>query len=467
MVIEIECSRDLTLDVVREVAWKRADIRLSPQALERISGRREQFLDFVNANLDRHLYGITTKHHLGAKIVMAEHDRNEYASRLPATPASVGPGLPERLVRTIVLARLSDVLNGTAPLRTDTLRRMLGLLDGEMPFVPERGSGEPGDIIPLGHLFRATLNGTLELGEGMAVVNGSPVASAALADATIAQGHRLRSVEAIFALSAEAVLAPLGHYDQLLETAWLDEHQASTVARFRELLEGGATVRLQYQAPVSFRSAPRVVGWARRVVAEAEVAATLSLQASSNNPIFVGPDLRPPVGQIVPNGGYHNPWAAPTMDAIARSSADLAQLAAAQVSRLCDLPTGLAATEPEHEVGLLYHTAFGWAEEARAAAQPSFIGLGGSPQTDTGTPDLLAWRHAREAGEALDATLAVLAVVAAHTIMRTDRPVPTALQSLMGQILNAFPVGTIPIDFGVCLTSVRSLIDDQTFEGLV
>lgn len=466
MLIEIDSSRDLTLDVIRAVAWRRADVQLSPQALGRISARREQFVAFVDANLDRHLYGITTKHHLGAKIVLTEGDRNEYARRLPATPASVGPCLPERLVRTIVLTRLSDVLNGTAPLRTQTLRSMLGMLDAQMPFVPERGNGEPGDIIPLGHLFRAVLNGTLELGEGMAVVNGSPVASAALADATIAQGHRLPVAEEIFALSAEAVLAPLVHYDQVLETAWVDEHQATTVKRFRELLQGGATERLRYQAPVSFRSTPRVVGWALRVVAEAEAAATLSIQASSNNPIFVGPDVRPPDGQIIPNGGYHSPWAAPTMDAIARSSADLAQLAAAQVSRLCDLPTGLAATEPEHEVGLLYHTAFGWAEEARAAAQPSLIGLGGSPQTDTGTPDLLAWRRAREAGEALDATLSVLAVVAAHTIARTERPVPSALQPFAGQILSTFPVGTSPIDFGSRLAGVRSLIADRIFEEL-
>jgi histidine ammonia-lyase len=54
------------------------------------------------------------------------------------------------------------------------VRRLVALLDGPLPAVPRDGHGEAGDISALAHLFRPAFEGTLELGEGMALINGSP-----------------------------------------------------------------------------------------------------------------------------------------------------------------------------------------------------------------------------------------------------------------------------------------------------
>lgn len=463
MTVVLTTGADLTPDVVRRVAWLGEGVTLAPSALAAIGRRRREFLAFVEAHRDRHLYGVTTRHHTGAKQVLDADARAEYARRLPSTPASIGAGLPERVVRAVVLARLADVLNGTAALRPETALALAAMLDGPMPHVPERGHGEPGNIIALGHLFRSRFDGTLEIGEGMALVNGAPVAAAVLADAVLAGRGRITAAEDVVALAALACRAPAAHYDPELARAWGDEHQGVTLGRLRAAMAGADGSRLPYQAPVSFRSAPRVLGATRRVLAQAQECARISLSASSNNPIFVGPGARPPLGALLSNGGYHDPLAAPSLDALARAWADLAQLVTAQVSRLLERPDGIVAAEPEAQVALLDMTSSGWAEEARAAAGPSLIGLGPGGQTDTGTSEVLAWRRACDAGAALDAGLAVLAVVAAHTIGHRGETAPPGLAPLADAVLGAFPLGTGPVDFGAGLDRVHRHVADRVF----
>lgn len=460
MPVVLDTISDLDLDVVDRVARHGRRCELGATALDAIGRRRGQFEAFVADSADRHLYGITTKHHVGAKTVLDSDKRAEFASRLPSTPATVGPPLPERLLRTIILTRLSDVLNGTACLRPGTATRLLGMLDGDLPPVPSRGHGEPGDIITLGHLFRRRFDGILQIGEGMALINGAPVAAATLCDAALSGRHRITVVEHALALAATAAGAPSDHFALELTALWKDEHQQAALRSIHELLEhDDPSPQLPYQAPVSFRTGPRLAGWLRRAQSGAEECAGLALQSSSNNPVFVGPDVRPPLGAILSNGGYHNPLVTATLDTLARAWADMCQLATAQVNRIVEDPAGLAATEPEAQVSLFYMTSAGWSEEARAAAgAASLIGLGGAGQTDTGSPDLLAWRKAVEAGEALDVNLAILALVAAHTISRKGLTVSPRLRAFHARILHNFPIGTPQVDFGRCLGDVVSAL---------
>ncbi len=394
----IDSSSDLTLALMARVGIDGEQLRLGKTGIARITQRRKEFLAFVEGNLDRHLYGITTRHHIGAKTVLEAADRDEYASRLPTIPATVGDQLPERVTRMIVIARLADVLNGTACLRPETASRIVEMLDSELPPVPARGHGEPGDIIALSHLFRAEFEGTLELGEGMALVNGSPVAAAVLCDTALAGRRRLSRVGYTLALAALATGAPAAHYSKHLEEAWNDRHQTAALMRLRVLLDGRDDQQRAYQAPVSFRSAPRLFGWAIRCQEMIEDCASVALSASSNNPIFVGPDAEPPLGEIVSNGGYHNALASPSIDAAARSWADLCQIVTAQVNQLVEDPNGLTALEPEPQINLFYMTSAGWAEEARAAATATLTSIAATGQTDTGTLDVLAWRKVRRRG---------------------------------------------------------------------
>jgi len=459
MTVILDTSRDLTLESWHQISRDGASCALSKGALERVARRREEFLAFVRHNEDRLLYGITTKHHVGAKTLLDAASRDEFARRLPPTPAGFGQPLPDRLTRGIVACRLADVLNGTAPLRVGTVRRLTALLDGPLPEVPRHGHGEGGDITALAHLFRPAFEGTLELGEGMALINGSPAGTAALADAVLDCRHRVGQVERALALAAIAARVPADHYAAPLEHAWGDPFQARALSSMRALIEdAGDYEQLPHQAPASFRTSPRVVGWLRRAQVQAEDAASVALRASSNNPAFVGPDDNHPYGSVLSNGGFNSALAAPTLDALTRSWADLCQLVTAQVNRLAEDPAGLPGSEPESQVGLFIFASAGLAEEARASATATLMGTG-TGQSDTSTHDLLAWHKAMQAGRALDHNLALLLVVAAHTIARSGRSMPAGvLGSLITDVLDAFPVGTAPIDFGRALARVARIV---------
>lgn len=453
----IDSVQDITLEVFEDVTRNAGTIEITNDLRQRIDTRRAEFLAYVEHNRESRLYGITTMHHVHAKNIMDNVALAEYGTRMPASGSSFGPGLPDRVVRGIVVARLADFINGTGCLRSATVDRIAGMLsEPHMPFVPARGCGEPGDIVPLGYLFRERFNGTLQVGEGMAMINGSPVAAAALADAALGAARRETTIETVFALAAFAAAAPLAHFDEAFETLWRDEHQGKSVRGIREQLEESEGLQqLSYQAPVSFRSTPRVLGALRRSHAEAERAALIGLQASSNNPAFLGPEQRPPYGAVLSNGGYHSSLASPTMDSLARSWADTTQLFSALTSQVTEMPGGLLHLEPEAEVAALYHVATGWSEEARATASPTLMSLGNSGQTDTGTLDLLAWRKADEVKFALEAVTTVLAVVAAHTAKRKGLQPAGRLGDFHNGILELFPVGTRPVDFHASLAAVR------------
>ncbi len=448
MTVLLNTPDDLTIEAVRRVAWGGEDAELTPAALDAIGRRRTEFLAFVDANLDRYLYGITTGHDTAAKTLLDEPGRRAYGALMPATPPTTGPPLPDRVVRTALLARLADVLQGTAAVRPETAQRLVALLRAPtLPAVPATGNGEPGDIIALGALLRPEFEHTLEIGEGMFLVNGSPVAAAVLADGVLAARERLDRAERVLALAAVAASSPDMHYDEALGRLWRDPHQAAVLGRFRELLAGTGRPQLPYQAPVSFRSAPRVLGAIRRALAHAEQCATIGLAAASNNPVFTGSD-------VLSNGGYHNPLVAPALDALTHGWADLTHVVTAQVNRVIEVPDGVRFHETTPTVSGFGMTASGWADHARAAAQPSLVGVGRSGQTDTSTPDVLAWQRTGDAGAALDADLALLAVLAAHTLAHRGDAVPPALATLHASVLERFGLDTPPLRFGDAIAAV-------------
>ena len=123
-------------------------------------------------------------------------------------------------------------------------------------------------------------------------------------------------------LSAEAIKAPLEAYDAAFEALWEDEHEAASLRRLRALLAGGAKERRPYQAPVSYRILPRVIGQFRRVIAEAENIAASSLRSVTDNPVFLQPSAEFPMGRVYSNGGYHNARAYPALDNLAAAAAD-------------------------------------------------------------------------------------------------------------------------------------------------
>jgi histidine ammonia-lyase len=436
--------RDLTLEAVRRVAWQGEGVELSSTVAELMDRGHAALTAYVDARLAADpkalLYGVTTGPGDAGSRPLTEEAR---ASRPPGlwTASSFGEPLPERVVRAIVLARLANLVEGHAGARALVAEAVAEMLDGRpLPTVPARGNGGAGEILALGHLFGGLAERVgLEAKEKMALINGSPCAAALVADAALAGRGRVQLAELTFALSVEAIRAPLEAFTPELGELWGDEHEADAVRSLAALLEGGAAERQAYQAPVSHRVLPRVLGRVREDQAHAERTASSSLASVTDNPVFLPPADGRPLGELVSNGGYHNDRAHPALDGQAHAWADLAQLAQRHVDKLFQHPVSAPLLAGEWRAKSLHMVAAGYAEEARTLAQTTVLGLGGFGQNDLPSPAFLAWGKADAVGTCLERVLAVLAVLVSQALHAGDQSPPPALAPFLSEIRSAFP----------------------------
>jgi len=433
--VVLSLRRDIDLDAVRRVAWEGEGVEIAEPALARIGECRRSFMALLDSDPDLVVYGVTSGYGERAKIRLDPEQRKAQAARpLLWAAASFGEPLPERVTRAIVLARLANFLDGHAAVRPELARAVAAMLDGDpLPPVPVRGNGEAGEIVALSRLFAPIGDRlTLEEKESLALINGSPCAAAALADAALAGRRRLRLAHEVFALSVEALAAPLEAYAPELEELWGDEHETEALRTLRGLLDGADTERRPYQAPVSYRILPRVLGEAHRALAAVERAAEISLRSVSDNPVYIPPDGDHPLGRVWSTGGYHNGQAYPALDRLAATWANLCQLAERHGERV------IHEADLYHFGGLLM-VQVGHAERARAAAQPTILPRGGFAQNDVAAPGLIAWEKERDAAEAFVSSLAVLAVLAAHALELNGRVPGEPVRPLLAEIREHFP----------------------------
>jgi len=255
----------------------------------------------------------------------------------------------------------------------------------------------------------------------------------------------------VFGLSIEGFNAPLEPYDSVLKALWVDAHDAAALDALALLLSNADTVgRRSYQAPVTWRVIPRLLGMCHRAVASLRHAADVSLRDVTDSPVYKPPDKTSEFGRAFSTGGFHNAIVCPAIDGVARCWAELCGLADHQStkflkSEISDLPSDLVK-----ESGSRFRldmVQVQWGEEARALATNTFIPMsdgGGHAQTDTPSPTMIAYRKEVQVAECLDACLAILAVIASQALWVTDRQPAPALRPFLKQIRTHVP----PIEHG-------------------
>lgn len=439
---------DITLEAVSRVAWRGQRIILAKKALETMDRCAAAFDAFVatraRADPQALIYGVTSAPRDRATVVLGPEAQADRPSRL-WTAMSYGDPLPARVTRAIVLARLANFLGGHAAVRSDVAAAIADMLnDGPLPVVPAQSNGGAGEILPLGTLFYP-LSDHVDLfaKERMALINGSPCAAALIADSALAGRARLAVAEEVFALVADITATPQEHYAWELEELWGDEHEAAALRSLRTLLSDRSHAQQSHQASVSLRILPRVLGASRRAQSLAENAARVSLSSVTDNPVFLPPSERHPDGAVYSTGGYHNAQAAPAIDALAFAYADLCQLSQRLSDHLFQHPTVAPLVGgDEWSVKPLHMAINGWAEEARAAAQPTLLSLGGFGQNDVPELAFLAWRKAAAIAQCLDGALAGLVVLASQALYRQGREAPQTMRGLIGHVRSIVP----PVD---------------------
>lgn len=452
MTVIVNTRSDINLTALYRVAWQRERVRIGEKALKRIASSRAAFLELIDKDPSVVIYGVTTAMGERASHRLTQQERDQHARIKPFPAAtSFGDNLPERTVRGIVFARLTNFIEGHSATTPRIAKAVAEMLDGEpLPAVPSSGQGGAGEILALYPLFAAlSMRFDLEVKERGSLINGSPCAAALIADAAIAARRRLQLAIETFALSIEAFRAPLEHYDEALESLWGDEDEAAVLRSLRNYL-GDVGGRRNYQAPVSYRIVPRILGHAHRAVSAAERAAGISLASISDNPVYLPADAQHPFGRCISTGGYHNAMAAPVLDDLAGIWADICLLCDRHSSKLLNgqvshLPDQLligrqpGQSDGRGNIGYVPMAANGYIEQAKAAAQRTFIpgSDAGAGQDDVATPAFLAWTKEAGAGRCLDASLAMLAVVASQALHVTDREAPGPLKAFI-ELIRAY-----------------------------
>src|SRR5215210_774575 len=218
MGVLVSSRADVSLDAVRRVGWEGDPVELAPARMDRCHAA---FTAYVEARLavdpGALIYGTTTAPGDGAAVPLTPEAQARRPTRL-WTAHAFGEPLPERVVRAILLARLSNFVEGHAAVRGSLAQSVAAMLDAPLPAVPAQGNGGSGEILALGRLFY-DLSARIELTpkERMALINGSPCAAALVADLALAGGGRLALAEAVFALAAEAARVPLEAFSADLE----------------------------------------------------------------------------------------------------------------------------------------------------------------------------------------------------------------------------------------------------------
>lgn len=445
MTVLLDSLRDFTLENCRRAAWANEPVALGPTARRKIAESRDRFMRLIE-DPSLVIYGVTSGYGQNASKRLTPEERQAHAKRPPApAAASWGDPVPERVTRAIVFARLANFIEGHAAVSPSVATAVAEMLDGRtLPKVPTRGQGGAGEILSLSHLF-LDLARSQEMGEKdvLSLINGSPAATALVADGALAAKARLDVAVGVLALSAEAFNAPLTHFAEELESLWNNPHDAWALRSLRQAIgPGHGGPRRPYQAPVSFRILPRILGQARRAAVMAEDVASESLAAITDNPVILplGPDR--PFGEAISTGGYHNAHVPPALDALTAAYANLCVIAERLAAKLMDgavslLPPQLDAEKDGQYLGCLPMAIVGYEEEARMLAQATLLPgseSGGFGQNDVASPVFLAWSKQERAGELLDCSLAALAPIAQRALDVTGRTAPAPLLQLSKDI---------------------------------
>ena len=127
--VTLERRTDIDLESYRRVAREGAGITIGEGAAERMRAARDSFQALVESDPAAFIYGVTTSAGDGASTLLDADQRRNLARMLGRSGASFGEPLPERVVRGIVMTRLTGMVEGNSAVRPEIARAVAGMLD--------------------------------------------------------------------------------------------------------------------------------------------------------------------------------------------------------------------------------------------------------------------------------------------------------------------------------------------------
>jgi histidine ammonia-lyase len=361
-------GESLSIEDVYAVAVERAEASLADGARARMLRTRAVVDDVVKSGAA--VYGVTTGFGKLSEVSIPPDRLAELQVNLVRSHAAgVGPLLPEREVRAMMLLRANVLAKGYSGARPEIADLLCAMLNaGLHPAVPEQGSvGASGDLAPLAHLALAIIGeGTLRrdgragpagellaacglvpvtLGakEGITLINGTQAHTAVAALALVDVRHLWRTAHVAGAASLEALMGTPVAFDARIHDARGQSGQRESAALLRALL-ADSEIRESHrhgdprvQDAYGLRCMPQVHGPALDAIRFAEGLISRELNAATDNPLVFE------TGELLSGGNFHGQAGAMALDVLAIALTNLATIAERRIDRLVhpDLNQGL------------------------------------------------------------------------------------------------------------------------------
>jgi phenylalanine ammonia-lyase len=372
--------RVTTADVVA-VARAGAAVQWSarPAVRRRVRRSREHLLAALRQG--DVIYGVNTGVGTNAVFALPAKDAERFQeTNLRQLCCGSGPPLPGEIVRGAMLLRAVTLALGYSAVREEVVEQLVRLLNaGITPVTPRYGSvGASGDLVPSAYIARALLGQgsvwyrgrerpagralaaagiaplRLSYKEGLALVNGTTVMTAAAALAVHDAEAVLRAFLAACALAIEALGAPAEPFADFVQRAKGHAGQRAVGRLIRELLRGSRAVargKVRMQSGYSVRCLPQGIGPMYETLAAARRVVETEANSANDNPL-----VDPATGRIYSAGNFYGGHVARAMDGLKLDLANLANWCHALMAVLVDdrfsngLPPALAA-RPGRDTG--------------------------------------------------------------------------------------------------------------------
>ena len=358
----------LTIADLVTVAEQRRSVQLAPAARERMLATRAIVEGLVARG--EVVYGVTTGFgKLSDFAIRPDQLKQLQVNLVRSHAAGVGPRLPEREVRAMMLLRANVLAKGFSGARPALAELLCGMLDaGLYPPVPEQGSvGASGDLAPLAHLALSLIGeGELHhaqgmgpaadvlrahglvpvvLGpkEGLALINGTQAHTAIAALALTAARRCWHTAHVAGASSLEALLGTPVAFDARIHEARGQWGQIESAALLLELLkdseirESHRSSDTRVQDAYALRCMPQVHGPVLEALRFAESLIGAELNAATDNPLVFDD------GTMLSGGNFHGQAVAMALDLLAIVMTNLATMSERRIDRLVhpDMNEGL------------------------------------------------------------------------------------------------------------------------------
>ena len=456
----------------RRIVLEHEEVEIAPVLLDAVDAQRARMLAHLDAGATA--YGVNTGLGYLAGTPIDPNEQDAFQRSILLRGAGHGPPFAPAVVRGAMLIRLAGFLSGRAAVSAALCRFIADRLnDGWAPWVPSRGVSSAGEVIALSHLFQTfagaghvvddgrklSASDALArrglsryepgLKEGLALVNGAPLAPALaawLGDRCAALLDQATVAGAVTAALAGCSLRP---YSRRIARLKCDPGQLRVHARLVDLHAGAPDWSDRPQPPVSFRVLPQVHGAVTDLVDRLREQIARELRAVTDSPLYLGADGDEPEG-FYPSGNFHSQALNLGLDALKIGFAQVGNLSERRLHRLLDRRfSGLndqLAGNPGRQTGIVFahKSALGFAAENRMLAAPASVHQldGSAGQEDFQAYTFLAAEQLGRLLDNLELILAAELVAIRQARHQRDTALPPPMEPVVERIAAVVdPVG--------------------------